>query len=185
MNPILAPFLQRQRYQAVKPYLIGDILDLGCGYGHLLDLLRPDQGYAGVDADLDVIARTQERHPSRTFYRCDLDHETLSLDQTFDTVVMLAILEHLANPENLIEALGRHLKPGGRAVLTTPTPLGNRIHHFGSHLGLFYIEAAMDHKTIFDRRILKNLLETHGFHVSVYRTFLLGGNQLCVAVPVG
>lgn len=185
MRPILAPFLQQQRYQAVKPYLTGDILDLGCGYGHLLGLLSPNQGYAGVDNNGKVILRMQELHPTRTFYRCDLDRETLSLGRFFDTIVMLAIIEHLANPDNLISALRQHLKTGGQVVLTTPTPMGNWIHHFGSKVGLFYMEAAMDHKTIFDRRLLTQLFEKHGFQISVYRTFLFGGNQLCAASLAG
>ena len=185
MSPILAPFLQRQRYQAIKPYLSGDILDLGCGYGHLLALLSPDQGYLGVDVHPKVIARMQELHPTRTFFQCDLDRETLSLGRTFDTVVMLAIIEHLANPDNLIGSLREHLKPGGRVVLTTPTPVGNWIHHFGSKVGMFYVEAALDHKTIFDRSLLTQLFEKHGFEISVYRTFLFGGNQLCAAGLAG
>jgi hypothetical protein len=47
-TPLLSPYLQSRRFQAVKPFLIGDVLDLGCArqkYGSLVgartNLLRP------------------------------------------------------------------------------------------------------------------------------------------------
>ena len=129
MKPILAEFLQKQRLKAAKPYLKGkDILDLGCGESHIIPLLSPNQKYTGVDFNLNTITHLQSRYPELTFLCNDIDDENLDFKNSFDTVIMLAILEHLANPDLPIKTLFKYLKPNGQIVVTTPTRFGNLIH---------------------------------------------------------
>lgn len=181
MPPVFGPFLYRQRLQAILPHLCGDVLDLGCGYAGLAQYLAPEQAYSGVDLNPLAVERLKQKYPQHEFLVCDFDHQALALRRSYDTVVMLAVLEHLAAPDALIETVRGCLKPGGQLVLTTPTPFGNQIHAVGSRLGLFYIEAAHDHKIIYDRHSLQQLLDRHGMRMLQYRTFLLGGNQICIA----
>jgi len=183
MPPLLGQFLYRARLQAILPHLSGDVLDLGCGYNGLAAYLGPGQAYTGVDLNPRAVERLDEKYPQHEFLVCDFDRQPLTLKRSYDTVVMLAVLEHLAAPDALIETIRLVLKPGGRLVLTTPTPFGNRIHAVGSRLGLFYLEAAQDHKLIYNRRSLRQLLERHGLRILLYRAFLLGGNQICIATP--
>jgi SAM-dependent methyltransferase len=183
MPPVFGQFLYRARLQAILPHLSGDVLDLGCGYAGLADYLGPGQAYCGVDLNPVAIERLAQKYPQHEFKVCNFDLQRLELARSYDTVVMLAILEHLAAPDALIETVRGCLKPGGRLVLTTPTPFGNQIHAIGSRLGLFYLEAALDHKIIYDRAILEQLLHRHGLLILQYRTFLLGGNQVCIASP--
>jgi ubiquinone/menaquinone biosynthesis C-methylase UbiE len=96
-------------------------------------------------------------------------------------VVMAALLEHLKTPRAALGEAQRLLKPGGSLVLTTPTPLGGRLHAWGSHLGLTYREAADEHEGFFDHVGLKHLLNGVGFSCECYERFLLGMNQLVVA----
>ena len=100
---------------------------------------------------------------------------------SFDTVVMAALLEHLKIPVAALRETRRLLQPGGSLVLTTPTPLGGKVHAWGSHLGLTYREAADEHEGFFDYEGLKRLLSEGGFTLELYETFLLGMNQLVVA----
>lgn len=181
MPPVFGQFLYRARLQAILPHLSGDVLDLGCGYAGLAAYLGPGQAYSGVDLNPLAIERLGRKYPQHEFMVCDFDRQPLALTRSFDTVVMLAVIEHLAAPDALIETVRRRLKPGGRLVLTTPTPFGNWIHSIGSRLGLFYLEAAQDHKIIYDRLGLQQLLDRHGLCILQYRTFLLGGNQICIA----
>lgn len=181
MTPLLAPYIQTARLDKVRPYLNGRILDLGCGMGHLIPLLAADQAYLGVDHDAVLVQRVQARYPDRRFAVCDLDREDLQLEQSFDTVVLSAVLEHLADPTRLLGSIKRHLESGGTVVLTTPTPLGHWVHSWGARLGLFHMEAALDHKCIYDRARLFQLFSRHGFTGRAYQTFLLGCNQVFAA----
>jgi len=182
MRAILSTYIQERRMEAAKPYLKGDILDLGCGYGHLIPYLVPDQDYTGVDKNINIINLMRERYSNKEFICCDLEKESLASNHLFDTIVLLAIIEHLSEPKPFFSTLRKNLKPAGRIVFTTPTPLGHFVHRKGSILGLFYAEAAKDHKTVFNRDRLNHILKDQGFRIIIYHTFLWGNNQLCVAI---
>jgi 2-polyprenyl-3-methyl-5-hydroxy-6-metoxy-1,4-benzoquinol methylase len=180
MKPFLAPYIQKARLREIQPFLSGRILDLGCGFGGLIPLLSSGQDYAGVDISSDIIYKMLHTHPKKLFVVCDLDHEDLHLNQYFDTVVMSALIEHIADPDQLIRSIKRHLKKNGKLVLTTPTPFGNRVHWWGAHFGLFYIEAALDHKIIYNQKKLFQLFLENEFSYNFYKIFLLGCNQIFV-----
>ena len=172
--------LQRGRFLAALPYLRGDVLDLGCNTGQILPWLKPVQRYVGVDGNARVAAWWQNKHPEVEFYLRNLDGDALGLDRRFDTVLMLAVLEHLSRPENILGQIRQLLKPEGRLVITTPSAMGDRIHHLGAAFGIFSREAAEEHKAQFTEESLRRLLSSQGLAVSQYRRFMLGGNQLCV-----
>jgi SAM-dependent methyltransferase len=60
----------------------------------------------------------------------DLDFE----DDSFDTVLLGEVLEHLAAPDDILEETARVLRPSGRIVITTPFGL---LHHH-DHRQTFY-----------------------------------------------
>ena len=180
MPPRLSAFLKRQRLLAVRPYIRGDVLDLGCSAGATQDLLSPGQTYVGVDLNDRLVNRARALYPAREFHVRDLERQELALEGTFDTVLMIAVIEHLESPDNLLRQLAKYLKPQGRLLITTPTPLGHVVHNLGAQLGLFYKEAAQDHKQKYNLPSLRARLEAHGFGIIVQETFLFGGNQLAV-----
>jgi 2-polyprenyl-3-methyl-5-hydroxy-6-metoxy-1,4-benzoquinol methylase len=49
-----------------------------------------------------------------------MDAETFSIPETFDTIVAGELIEHLSNPGLFLERVRFHLKPGGRLIITTP-----------------------------------------------------------------
>ena len=48
------------------------------------------------------------------------DAQNFDLEERFDTVVAGEIIEHLPNPGGMLTSAARHLKPGGRIIVTTP-----------------------------------------------------------------
>jgi 2-polyprenyl-3-methyl-5-hydroxy-6-metoxy-1,4-benzoquinol methylase len=48
--------------------------------------------------------------------------EDVNLERLFDVVVAGELIEHLDNPGRFLGNVKRHLRPGGRVVLTTPNP---------------------------------------------------------------
>jgi 2-polyprenyl-3-methyl-5-hydroxy-6-metoxy-1,4-benzoquinol methylase len=183
MAPLFTRLLLERRLAAVRPYLRGDVLDLGCGGGELIRCLRPGQAYTGVDWRSEAVRQLQTRFPQHTFLRRDFDTEPLALPQQYDTVVLLAVIEHLQQPERLFGQLRDLLRPDGRVVMTSPSGWGNWVHGLGARFGLFSREAAAEHHTIFTRQTLGNIIEPFGLALTRYRRFLWGGNQLFVCKP--
>jgi len=100
------------------------VLDLGCGRGEFVELLR-DEGVAvrGVDLNEDSVAYARER--GLPVERGDA-FEVLgaAADDSLGGVVAFHVIEHL-EPPRLLELLSlayRKLKPGGFLLLETPNP---------------------------------------------------------------
>jgi SAM-dependent methyltransferase len=180
MPPLLTPFLTRRRMKAITPYLHGDVLDLACGYAMVVALLQPGQDYLGIEGNPQFIESLSDSYPGHRFLLRDLDQEALDLDQRFDTILLVAIIEHLKHPDRLVAQLPHYLKPAGRVVMTTPSPFGDKIHRAGARLGLFSKEAVEEHETIFSHQRMVELLQPAGLVIEHYQRFLLGGNQLFI-----
>jgi 2-polyprenyl-3-methyl-5-hydroxy-6-metoxy-1,4-benzoquinol methylase len=180
LKPLLSEYITRQRLRMVRPYLKGDILDLGCGYTRIPFLLDPDQAYVGIDHDPTVIQWGRNRYPKHKFYLLDLEEDQSQNLRHYDTVLMIAVLEHLDRPGAILQQVTKFIVPTGNLVITTPTPLGGFIHSIGTHLGLFYQEAKEDHKRFYSRKLLEKTLQIHNLSINLYRKFLWSGNQLAV-----
>jgi SAM-dependent methyltransferase len=95
------------------------ILDLGCGTGAWLKRLH-DAGYrnlCGVDRDLEAFGAKEVAH----FIAADLDaNDDLPQLVNFELVTMIEVIEHVANPQRLVERASRALAPGGHLLITAP-----------------------------------------------------------------
>jgi len=60
--------------------------------------------------------------------------------------------------------------------MTTPSPLGGRIHKIMAFLGLLSRHAAEQHKDFYDLVSMKELIHPAGFVVECYIPFQLGMN---------
>lgn len=69
------------------------VLDAGCGYGRLLDLMPKDwQGpYLGVDLSPDFIALARKLHPGRSFRNLDLRDLREICSQSFNVAIASSI----------------------------------------------------------------------------------------------
>ena len=104
------------------------ILDVGCSEG-VLEILLARKGFnvTGVDINAealafarDLLAREPEEVRSRVrFVHGDLAQARL-LDDRFDTLVMGEILEHLEDPQTLLNRSLDLIRPNGRVIITTP-----------------------------------------------------------------
>ncbi len=89
----------------------GRLLDIGCGNQPYRELFIPFiREYVGLDRDW------RESQP-------DVMGDALWLPfpaETFDTVLMIQVLEHLPDPLGAMGEVRRVLKRGGRVILTAP-----------------------------------------------------------------
>jgi 2-polyprenyl-3-methyl-5-hydroxy-6-metoxy-1,4-benzoquinol methylase len=156
--------------------LSGRILDVGCAEGHLAASVAPDR-YLGVDLDEDILVEARRAHPDHTFVGLDALDEA----ERFDTVVALAVIEHVPDPAGWLARWVHHLVPGGQVVITTPYDRYEPLHGVAAKLWLASDEAHDEHETTFDRKSLDELFQEAGLRMTRYRRFLLGLNQLAVA----
>ncbi len=166
----------------IRPYIYGDVLDLGCGNPVILERFADAMdSYSGVERSADRVKNISGRFPNALMYQRDLDRDALNLDRRFDVVLMIALIEHIWNQRFLFEGVIECLKPGGRIVITTPTPFGNDIvHRLGAKLGLFAQSAVDDHIVIYNRLRFHNLANEFGLKLEKYQRFQFFCNQLGV-----
>lgn len=125
----------RERYVPyAERFKAGDtVVDIGCGRGEFLELLR-DGGMDGIGVDPDAGMVEDVRAKGLEAVQSDglsyLKQHPLSCDGIF----MAHVAEHLP-PEHLvvlIHAAAQALRPGGRLMLVTPNPqnLQMQLHDF-------------------------------------------------------
>ncbi len=168
------------------PFVRGDVLDLGCGDARILTLAgQRIEKYCGVESDPELLKRLRERYPQHTYLALDLERDTFTFETTFDTILMIALIEHIHNAEHLMEQVLSRLKSAGRIVITTPTPLGDKVHTIGARLGLFAKSAIEHHVKIYSRSDFETLASRFDLGIEEYRTFEFGCNQLLVLTQDG
>lgn len=97
-----------------------DVLDVGCGYGWLLDAFEGARTLCGVDIAHHAVEVAAGRRPDRFFKQGDL-HDTSPFSQKFDLILAINIIEHLSNPEAGIQSISSSVKPGGIVIIHMPT----------------------------------------------------------------
>jgi SAM-dependent methyltransferase len=118
-NPIHQRLLQA--YYLAKPYVKGKLLEVGCGEGRGIALLAPlAEEYTAIDKLDHVIKDLGERYPDHKFLQAHIPPFKGLADNQFDTVVSFQVIEHIKPDSFFLEEIKRVLKPGGRALLTTP-----------------------------------------------------------------
>ena len=118
------------KYRIVYEYLSGDlgrVIDIGCGPGVFTRYLceRASEVWA-ADVDETSLGRVKGRHHDRRNLHCIVtfaDHLPFA-DNSLDTVLLLEVLEHVADDAACIREVCRVLAPGGRLVLSVPVPPG-------------------------------------------------------------
>ena len=96
------------------------VVDIGCGYGWLLDYFDTAKRVCGSDISEHAIEVARKRSPSREFKVADIQ-TGVAFDNKFDLVLAINVIEHLPNPATGIKAICDALKPGGITLVHLPT----------------------------------------------------------------
>lgn len=99
----------------MAPELRGTVLDIGCGDRWVEKHLPEGVFYVGLDS----IATGATLYRSRPEVLSDAGALPFH-DGTFDVVLLLEVLEHLAQPQVALREIARVLKPDGTLLLTMP-----------------------------------------------------------------
>jgi len=89
-----------------------------------------------------------------------------------DVVLIVSVLEHVADPAGLLREVKRLLAPGGVALVNVPSWRGKKFLEFSAfRLGLSPAAEMDDHKMYYDVRDLWPMLVAAGFRPSRIRCF--------------
>ena len=131
--------------------LKGRTLDIGCGIGDML-AFRPHT--VGVDINRHAVDFCSERGFEAHLMELDV---LPFRDSSFESALLDNVLEHIPEPDSLLEEVYRILLPGGRLLVGVPGILGWK--------------SDLDHKVFYDELKISECVEKHGFlHINTFHT---------------
>jgi len=169
---MLEKFLSKKRAQIadklISPYhRNGRILDIGCGeFPYFLINTRFNEKY-GIDRIGENAGFRDKDGQDICIKSYDIEKEGLKLfeDAYFDTVTMLAVMEHF-EPRSMpyiIKEIKRVLKPEGVLIFTTPAPWTRMILELLSRLRLISRRMIQEHKALYNKKGICLMLKDCGF----------------------
>jgi SAM-dependent methyltransferase len=174
--------LARQRIKALQERLVPflpkvtgrplRVLDVGSGDGKFLDTIKailPGTETVGLDTSAEALQRAK-----------DHGHETICGDLTeveiesgsFDAIISLHVIEHVARPDVFLKACARLLRPDGVILIETPTIDTPPFRALRS--GLWGGYHAPRHWHLFGRESFARLAENAGLAVKRNESYPIG-----------
>lgn len=136
------------------------ILEVGCGTGHNLDMLKR---FGRVDAiEVDAAARAiASKRLGHAVMDSPLPELTGVADGAYDLIAILDVIEHIDQDVAGLESLALKLRPGGRILITVPAfPWLWSAHDVVNH-----------HKRRYTRRTLQALVHDAGLRLDMMSWF--------------
>ncbi|ABB33105.1 Methyltransferase type 11 [Geobacter metallireducens RCH3] len=131
------------------PEIGGDILDFGCGSGHL-DVYLARRGFTVTGVDLSPVGiaiasfiRENEAADVKKrllFFVADVTADLPP--RQFDAAWSAHVFEHIKNPGPVLAGLKNWIKPGGSLLISVPF---GRAYDDPGHVNHFYSEADLQH----------------------------------------
>ena len=109
------------------------VLEIGCGAGHLLELL-PNRDVVGVDISDSQIAAARKNVPHAEFYT--MAGEELALDRQFDYVIVSETLNFAADVQQILQNAQRVSHSRTRLILNFHSGLWRPLLGLGTALGV-------------------------------------------------
>jgi 2-polyprenyl-3-methyl-5-hydroxy-6-metoxy-1,4-benzoquinol methylase len=150
---------QRQRKYLRYFQKGGLILDVGCGRGEFLEILKQNHIKAeGVDSDPAMVELCHKKN-LKVFHSPAMDHLSARIE-SYDGIFASHVLEHMSG-ESVVEFLKschRALKPRGKLIIITPNPENLQVITC-----TFWLD--LTHRRPYPLMLLKALLEESGFKI--------------------
>lgn len=172
MKDTVGRILLDKRIKTVLPHVEGSLLDIGCGTNELVRTYN--QKGIGVDVyqwgDVDVIVEDTSKLPFD--------------DNTFDTVTIIAALNHIPNRVEVLLEAKRVLKKSGKIIVTMIPPKTSRVwHRLRKPWDADQHERGMKKGEVygFSEKELERLFLEAGFEILFKKKFMFGINNLTIA----
>ncbi|WP_299224846.1 methyltransferase domain-containing protein [uncultured Psychroserpens sp.] len=181
----LDKFLRDWRIKVATQYVRTNdkLLDIGCFDGHLFKLLKIKniQPSIGLDPLLEETKQRDGHHlVSGTF------PSAISRDESFDCIIMLAVLEHIPRSEqqSFNSEFYPFLNPEGRIIITVPSPFVDQILWVLKKMNLVEGMSLEEHYGFKTKEVF-TLFDKKKYRLIKHKKFQLGLNNLFVFEKIG
>lgn len=154
------------------------VLDLGCGDGYLMELIRAKGNrVTGVEIAKQCVRSCVQK--GLKVYELDLNSKWAEkIDQKFDVVFAGEVIEHIFDTDKFLSEVKKVTKKNGHIILTTPNlaSLGRRLLLlFGKNPFIETTNRVTDagHIHYFTLETLLKLLNENNFHVKSFESVVV------------
>jgi 2-polyprenyl-3-methyl-5-hydroxy-6-metoxy-1,4-benzoquinol methylase len=147
------------------------ILDVGCGDGFHLSLLRQfgKKSWKLEGVDLDKRAVESATRSGLNVHLGSVELINLP-EETYDLIFMVQTIEHVEKPDEVLGAIYRLLQKGGRLVIVTDNTDSIDFNFFKQqYWGGYHFPR---HWNLFNRKSLSRLAEKTGFSIEGFTTIV-------------
>lgn len=127
-------------HSKLRPYLVGDVLEVGAGIGAATQLFNngTQRRWVCLEPDRRLAAQIKTNFLPH-LRNCELLVGTmldLHAQESFDAIIYMDVLEHIKDDKDELALASQHLKPGGSLMVLAPalpwlyTPFDAAIGHY-------------------------------------------------------
>lgn len=125
-------------FSQIVPHLGDKVLEVGCGNGNFTVFLAEHcSEVVAVDLNEEYVAKAQQRLQGKQGVKILVaDATNTDWQGSFDSIIMLDVLEHIEDDITMLKDLGKCLKPGGKLIIKVPalgclySPMDKVIGHY-------------------------------------------------------
>lgn len=156
------------------------ILDVGAGLGETTAAaLRRGWDAYGIESSVRFADEAKRRCPGRIFHGEIQNAPADLVKDPFDAVILAAVLEHLHEPDIVLAAIARVLRPGGILFVDVPndaglyTVIGNLWQRLLRRDWVVHLSPTFPpyHVFAFTRKSLTAMLRKHGLEPEIWRFY--------------
>ncbi len=144
----------------------GKLLDIGCSIGLLIKLAN-ERGWDAIGLELNENAVEFGKNRFGVTIHKKLLHEINFPEASFDAVTIMAVLEHLPHPRDMVLGASKILKTGGLLYVFVPNM--NSLAFRVLHEKTFTVDGR-NHLVYFNPENLSKMLEDFGFEIVFRKT---------------
>ncbi|MDD4957444.1 MAG: glycosyltransferase [Candidatus Omnitrophica bacterium] len=144
------------------------VLEVGCATGDIIAATEPARG-VGIDLSDRMIELAQSKYPDKSIEFISSPIEELGLDEKFDYIIMVDLLDHVYDVANVLRSVHRYCKPTTKLLITTINPWWSPVLDFMEKIGAKMPEGP--HNFV-EQRNLARIIEYLDYAIS-YTGYLL------------
>lgn len=144
----------------------GRVLDIGAGLGEWLELLHKGNrfdAYYGLEFSESMVQDLEKRCPWAEISLSSAEEVgSLLGPEPFALITLIAVIEHLHDPQMVLQYISKHLAVGGRTIIVYPRVDSSISRIMGTHWHLF---SPVAHLTLYSKKGLTAAMARAGLRV--------------------
>ena len=108
-------------FSLIKPYLKGDILEVGAGLGNFTSLLAKREKITTIDINENYIAKLKKIVGTGAGYGNIETGEYFFENKSFDSAICLNVIEHIKDDKRALRNINKLLEKKGKIIVLSPS----------------------------------------------------------------